>query len=182
MNMHEWEGERTREPEDVTCAKNGGSRVRSPSHRLPKRKRPAHGVFPEGGKPVVVFVTVCTKDRRPWLATAECHGLLREVWTEASAWLVGRYVVMPDHVHLFASPDDETVSLEIWMRYWKRLFTQRGTNGDRQWQSGHWDRRLRNTESYVQKWDYVRHNPVRHGLVADPAELLFQGEIHELAW
>ena len=29
MNMHEWEGERTREPEDVTCAKNGGSLRRS---------------------------------------------------------------------------------------------------------------------------------------------------------
>jgi len=31
MNIHEWEGERTREPKDVTCTKNGGSRVRSPS-------------------------------------------------------------------------------------------------------------------------------------------------------
>src|SRR5437870_5293667 len=54
--------------------------------------------------PTIVFLTVCTKDRRPWLATDETHDLLREVWIASAAWLVGRYVVMPDHVHLFARP------------------------------------------------------------------------------
>ncbi|MET0253874.1 MAG: hypothetical protein ABW214_07565 [Terrimicrobiaceae bacterium] len=44
------------------------------------RKHPAHGVPIDLGKPTIVFLTVCTKDRKPWLACDEAHDLLREVW------------------------------------------------------------------------------------------------------
>ena len=71
---------------------------------FPARKRPAHGVNFDPGKPTIIFVTVCTKKRRPWLAVPSVHALLREVWTVADVWLVGQYVIMPDHIHLFASP------------------------------------------------------------------------------
>ena len=33
------------------------------------------------------------------------------------------------------------------------------------WQPGFFDHLLRNDESYSQKWEYVRENPVRAGLV-----------------
>jgi hypothetical protein len=61
-----------------------------------ERKKPAHGVWVDQARPTIVFVTVCTKDRRPWLATKGNHETLRIVWTEATAWVVGRYVLMPD--------------------------------------------------------------------------------------
>src|SRR5438270_13116046 len=48
--------------------------------------------------PVIVFVTVCTKNRKPILANDVTHALLRRAWIAADSWLVGRYVVMPDHV------------------------------------------------------------------------------------
>ena len=129
-----------------------------------------------------MFLTVCTRGRQPWLASAEVHELLVDVWKEASTWLVGRYVLMPDHVHLFAGLADEKVSLDYWVRYWKSIFSKSHRNPQHRWQEGYWDRRLRSQESYDQKWEYVRLNPVRHGLARRVEDWPFQGEINALAW
>jgi len=154
------------------------------------------------------------------------HDLLCSVWREATAWLVGRYVIMPDHVHLFAAPGDIElgkacspvdvgsagaspshgvlgaggpsdvgsagaspsrgepieVDLDGWVTYWKSQFTKAWGRGPRLWQPRQWDTRLRVGESYESKWDYVRHNPVRHGLVARPEHWPYQGEIFPLDW
>ena len=147
------------------------------------RKKPAPGVLIVNGQPTIVFVTVCTKDRRRWLATPEIHNALQRVWRdEATAWLVGRYVVMPDHLHFFAGLAQETCELETWMRFWKRRFVQVLRLSPGSFQSGHWPTRMRTSEQYEEKWDYVRHNPVRHGLVSEPEQWPFAGEIHELRW
>jgi REP element-mobilizing transposase RayT len=45
------------------------------------------------------------------------------------------------------------------------------------WQEGFFDHVLRNDESYTQKWNYVRENPVRAGLVGDAERWPYQGEI-----
>jgi hypothetical protein len=45
------------------------------------------------------------------------------------------------------------------------------------WQPGFFDHLLRNTESYGQKWEYVRENPVRAGLVARAEDWPYHGEI-----
>ena len=45
------------------------------------------------------------------------------------------------------------------------------------WQRGFFDHLVRNTESYAQKWDYVRENPVRAGLVSTAEEWKYQAEI-----
>jgi hypothetical protein len=68
----------------------------------PRRDHPAHRVIRLPNRPTIVFVTVCTKARQPVLASQTMHALLRDVWSSATAWFVGRYVIMPDHVHLFA--------------------------------------------------------------------------------
>jgi hypothetical protein len=39
---------------------------------------------------------------------------------------------------------------------------------------------INNTESYAQKWDYVRENPIRAGLVSTTEDWPFQGEIVEI--
>ena len=74
------------------------------------------------------------------------------------------------------------VSLDSWVRYWKSRFrVQRYVSSER-WQKNYWDRTLRSGESYEAKWNYVRQNPVRHGLVASADEWPFQGEIHPIRW
>jgi len=75
----------------------------------PKRKHPAHGVLFVEGQPTIIFDTVCTKDRGTWLANDAVHNLLREVWLEADAWWMGRYLIMPDHIHFFAAATESTI-------------------------------------------------------------------------
>ena len=148
----------------------------------PSRKYPSHGVRHVPGEPTIIFVTVCTRDRRPWLATETPHDLLRSAWLNATAWLVGRYVIMPDHVHFFAAPGESDTDPARWIRYWKAAVSRRVNNPDYRWQKDYWDTRMRSQRLYQEKWDYVRENPVRHGLVAVPDDWPHQGELHDLPW
>lgn len=96
-------------------------------------------------------------------------------------WQVGRYVLMPDHLHLFCAPNHFPAKpLTGWIAYWKRLATH--AQGEEIWQKNFWDTQLRGHESYAAKWEYVRENPVRAGLVSDANEWAFQGEVNVLYW
>jgi len=149
---------------------------------FPQRSRPSHGIDYEPDSPIIVYLTVCTENRRPWLATEANHALLRGIWSAADAWMIGRYVLMPDHLHLFAAPGAKFVEFDNWVRYWKSQFSKRHKNKEDAWQANHWDTRLRREESYDQKWEYVVSNPVRHGLVERVEDWPFQGELFPLRW
>jgi putative transposase len=136
---------------------------------------------------VIIFITLCTKDRQPHLATEIMHTLLREVWADAERWCVGRYVILPDHLHLFCAPAPENETpLASWIRYWKSAVSRQWhalvETSTPLWERHFWDRQLRSGESYNQKWDYVRQNPVRHGHCTHPDHWPHQGQIHELRW
>jgi len=152
------------------------------SHPDGERRHPAHGVRQQDDHPTIVFVTVCTEGRRPWLANPKSHDNLITTWQEATAWHVGRYIVMPDHIHLFAAPGQLDLSLERWVKFWKSNFSKRHQDRSCRWQSDHWDRRLRTGESYDSKWEYVRHNAIRNGLVTKSEDWTFQGVMNELRW
>ena len=71
---------------------------------------------------------------------------------------------MPDHVHLLIAPNDRELpvgnasgAIKRWMRQDLRASWQ--------WQPGSFDRLLRSEESAYEKWQYIRENPVRAGLV-----------------
>ncbi|MCA1659790.1 MAG: transposase [Verrucomicrobiaceae bacterium] len=149
------------------------------------RKHPIHLAPREAhNRSIIVYVTLCTKYRRKILATPEAHDAIVEWWKAATAWLVGRYVVMPDHIHFFCTPNGiDAPSLEKWMSYWKSMVTRTLRQPkDSLWLRHHWDRQLRRGESYSEKWEYVCRNPLRHGLVADTADWPYQGELNELRW
>ncbi len=168
-----------REP-DWTCRSTS---LRPRSNVL--RKYPIHLAPREfHNRSIIVFVTVCTAGRKKILATQSAHQVLVETWRAATAWLVGRYVILPDHIHLFCAPNGiEAPSLERWMRFWKSAATRNlGEKSGDLWQRHHWDRQLRSGESYGDKWEYVRSNPVRHGYVANADEWPYQGVLHELRW
>jgi len=150
-----------------------------------RRKRPPHLLPLETSGPVVIFITVCTNQRRPLLARPAIHELLRAAWDSAKLWTVGRYVVMPDHIHLFASPAVFPMeSLVTWVRYWKSHASRNWPFPVERpvWQTDFWDTQLRRAESYSAKWEYVRNNPVRAGLADRPDAWLFQGEMAKLPW
>jgi putative transposase len=100
-----------------------------PDNKFPKRRRPAAGVYEHPNEPILVFATACTKNRQGWLANAAVHQLLRVVWTEAGDWLLGRYVIMPDHLHFFAAPSFQCGSIfKAWTQFWKSQFTKQLPN------------------------------------------------------
>ena len=142
------------------------------------------------------FVTVCNADRKPFLANARVHEHFRK-FGEAGLTrgvFVGKYVLMPDHLHLFVAFGEEYESgilerrrsqtgatedlvaavydrrlslLSQWMKSLKNSLskTLRGMNVPApHWQKGFFDHVMRSPESYADKWRYVAENPVRKRL------------------
>ncbi len=171
----------------------------------PSRKHPAHMPVVEApNRAMLIFLTVCTKNRQPLLASACLHELLCAECRLSDRWLVGRYVVMPEHIHLFCAPGQYPASNVIaWAEFWKGMIARAlkghgplGTFGGTAsapstmpeaypepfWQRDVWDTQLRHGDKYSEKWEYVRHNPVRAGLAATPDEWPYQGELNVLMW
>ena len=153
---------------------------------LPKRKRPARwSVQDTGNRTNILFVTVCAAKRKPIFDREAIHQWLVKCWESSDQWIVGRYILMPDHIHLFCSPMRlDSLPVKNWIAYWKSLSSRQWPYPMDQpvWQMDAWDRQLRNGESYSAKWKYVLENPVRAGLVKKAEDWPYQGEIHVLHW
>lgn len=149
---------------------------------LPERRHPSPGVFISRNEPTIAFLTVCTRHRSCWLIDVNVHRHLIEAWELSQTWMVGRYVLMPDHLHLCCSPLVEAVEIEGWVTFWKRQFRRLHQNAGQRFQTGCFHHRLRRQESYEERWDYVRENPVRAGLVKQPDEWTYSGVLNELRW
>jgi putative transposase len=85
---------------------------------------------------------------------------------------------MPDHVHLFVRGSDD-FRLGPWVGKLKQSLAKQiaAVGTPPIWQRGFFDRVLRSDESYAQKWNYVRENPARAGLVTKADEWPYSGEI-----
>ena len=128
------------------------------------------------------FVTCCTYRRHPLLANKQLHAAFIAFATRAQephGVAVGRYVILPDHLHFFVAGPHDFV-LAKWVGALKRVPAKsinRPNSQDPIWQRGFFDHILRSEESYSQKWNYVRENPVRVGLTKIPEDWPFAGEI-----
>ena len=136
------------------------------------------------------FVTICTMAKRNILASAALHDAFRDYGERGLSMGVGvgRYVIMPDHMHIFVriSPPQ---TLKRWSAGLKRCLSKalidsgqivssaHGAPVKSIWQPGFFDHLLRSNESYAEKWAYVRENPVRAGLVDDADDWPYQGEL-----
>jgi REP element-mobilizing transposase RayT len=133
------------------------------------------------------FFTTCTYKRRKILTSPECQNILREIWLRSAdhdGWWVGNYILMPDHVHLFARPEIGARRTADWVQMWKSVSSRRiaAALAIKQpiWQREYFDRYLRSAESYTEKWHYVEHNAIRAGLVEKAEEWSYSGTIHDL--
>ncbi len=87
---------------------------------------------------------------------------------------------MPDHFHLFVCLPNVGPQLQRWVGGLKRAVGQTLAAEKMEapyWQSGFFDHVVRRQESYSEKWDYVRNNPVRAGLCPTPEQWPWQGEL-----
>jgi REP element-mobilizing transposase RayT len=135
----------------------------------------------------IYFVTTSVYEHQRILNNADIHTRFVEFGKtggDRGAWF-GAYVLMPDHLHAFVVIDDERLTLSAWIKSLKNALSKtlkaQGTLPPH-WQKGFFDHILRSDESYSAKWEYVRENPVRAGLVNEWDEWPFVGEIFDLEY
>jgi putative transposase len=129
-------------------------------------------------KQPLYFVTFATRDRKTISSLDRAHVVLKQYAHRAaieSNVALGRYVMMPDHVHLFVR-GAQNFRLSSWIGGLKRAMSV-ALKSPELWQPGFFDHILRSDESYAEKWNYVWNNPVRAGLVKTPDDWPYQGEI-----
>ena len=129
----------------------------------------------------IYFVTFCTWRKTPLLACCAVDNAFRQAAREINIHtvVVGKYVIMPDHIHCFVRVGMEgRIGLAI--KALKRAITKviHMIQRDKHvWQEGFFDHLLRSSESYSEKWEYVR-----AGLVKRVEEWPFQGEVENICW
>ena len=160
--------------------------------RVFKGKPPRLDLIFQRSNAPVYFVTFNTHTRASLLANHEVQEAFVKYCRRAADFRVGvgRYVIMPDHIHLFVSFGVGcTTTLSGWIKGLKRELDRAlipigrkpvklpGQKLSSFWQPGFDDHLLRSNESYAAKWDYVFQNPVRAGLVSRAEEWPYAGEI-----
>ena len=133
-----------------------------------KRKRLWHVPPAQVGNGAWFFLTVCCATRgRAQLDKREIFNVMSaavEYYVAAGKWRVGIFLAMPDHWHALAEFPDPSDMANV-VRNWKRFVAKRTGVV---WQDGFFDRRLRTLSDILEKWEYIRSNPVKAGLVPSP--------------
>ena len=128
------------------------------------------------------FIMACTEKRRQLLSNREAHDVFQRfcVLARDNGVLVGRYVLMPDHLHFFVCIPPGAVGLSAWMKSLKNTLSKHWRENGIEaphWQKGFFDHLIRSSESHAEKWKYVRENPVRAGLVGKAEDWPYAGAI-----
>ena len=114
------------------------------------------------------FLTICCQKRdlnqlcRKGIADNIFDTVAR--YDRLNHWYAMVVLLMPDHLHALISCGAD-ISLSDLIRNFKRATTKFA--GVR-WQRNFFDHRIRRDESLDAKASYIRENPVRAGLIADP--------------
>jgi putative transposase len=78
-------------------------------------------------------------------------------------WWPEIVLLMPDHLHALVSFSWQPKNgMNTVLRDWKRYTARHFGIG---WQRDYFDHRIRNKADHTDKWQYIRENPVRSGLV-----------------
>jgi len=165
-----------------TCGATTDFSNMTDQNHSPRHRPPRLSIIHQTPFPPLYYITFCTHRKRHILANQEVHNAFQEYSNKARlehGVAVGRYVIMPDHIHLFVR-GHYGFRLSYWIRGLRRAISdvlKTAGQTDTVWQEGFFDHALRSSESYSKKWDYVWKNPVRKGLVKEPDDWPYSGEI-----
>jgi REP element-mobilizing transposase RayT len=84
---------------------------------------------------IVYFVTLNIAGRRRVFANAPAFAALQHAIRKLARWTVLAAVMMPDHIHLLATPDERDANVGIFSGLMKRWIKQQACH-DWQWQKG----------------------------------------------
>jgi REP element-mobilizing transposase RayT len=101
-------------------------------------------------------------------------------------WLTAA-VVMPDHVHLLLTPIDQESNREFPLSkilqgmkgYSAREINKLKQSKGSLWLDENYDRIVRDHDEYLEKWNYLRNNPVKDGISQVPEDYPFLWEAGE---
>ena len=149
-------------------------------HRHPAHPHPVQ----KPNTPIILHVTICTRETGAHLLdNSTAQDVLVTAWRKATDWLVGEYVIMPDHLHFFCAPGKpESTRIRRWAGYWKRLAGEIDSVLKRAFQEDCWDTQMRSREHYNEKLSYIQRNPERKGLVGSWREWPFRGRVFDIYW
>lgn len=132
------------------------------------------------------FFTVTLRDRSSDILVAHI-GALRQAFRDVRRqhlYHIDAMVVLPDHIHaLWTLPDGDADYSSRW-RAIKARFSRalvrdgvslvRNQRGEYDlWQRRFWEHLVRNETDFARHLDFIHYNPVKHGLVASPANWRF---------
>ena len=143
-------------------------RASSPNEPFPKREKLPHKIpswIQQGERH---FITINCKCRGGDQLLQYGRDLLESAryYEEIGRWHLWLMLVMPDHIHFIATFDLSkglTTTVSAWKRYQKKKLGI-------EWQSNFFEHRLRNGAEFDEKCHYIRMNPVRQNLAANPEE------------
>ena len=103
--------------------------------------------------PPLYFITFCSHNRKPVLATDGFHNHFMEFMKTKSAEGIacGEYVIMPDHIHLFLRLDPHQYQLGKTIGFIKKALSKPLRSAGvhmPHWQANFFDHVLRNADSY----------------------------------
>jgi REP element-mobilizing transposase RayT len=93
-------------------------------------------------------------------------------------WIVYAAVILPDHVHVLSQPLSEEkggffelaeIIHSVKSFSAQKISRHRGVKGTI-WQDERYDRIVRDEAEFLEKWQYIRNNPVKVGLSQTPEE------------
>lgn len=88
----------------------------------PQRRYPSRNsvMTYHDNRSIMLYVTVVTEKRNPILADKAVLDCILAAWKSATDWLIGWYVIMPDHIHFFCAPATyPPPDFHLWMKKWK---------------------------------------------------------------
>ena len=117
------------------------------------------------------LLTFSSFRRRPYLSAVAAMELFEDALERVRCrylFVVGGYVVMPEHVHLLVNEPGrgllsrtvQALKLSVSMRSRERPF----------WQAHYYDFNISTHQKFVEKLRYIHRNPVCRGLVAKPED------------
>lgn len=130
--------------------------------------------------PYRYFLTICTHGRRPCFTDADTVDLVLaqfRLTAREEEFEILAYCFMSDHLHLLVSGASDRADLTQFVKIAKQRagFSFRRARGEILWQEGYYDHVLRDEDDTAAVARYIIENPVRAGLVTEPAEYLFWG-------
>jgi putative transposase len=127
------------------------------------------------------FVTFSCYRRQPYLGSADARSLFEhslEKMRIRYEFIVGGYVVMPEHVHLLVGEPKKVVLAKALQAVKLSVAVQRDERPF--WQARYYDFNLFTERKRVEKLRYMHRNPVARGLALEPDSWAWSSFVHSL--